>query len=110
MLADDYQECIEIAIVPTLASLLVPMSFAELYLTLCYTMVSYAIRSVAVLSLTRTLLQAAEAVHIFEPAKQSELTSTASGRSLWSSSDDAASNPVLPQVYWNGPRSGRPRP
>ncbi|KAL8276844.1 hypothetical protein RQP46_010775 [Phenoliferia psychrophenolica] len=42
MLAGDYQECIEIALVPTLASLLIPMSFGELYLTLCYVMAAEA--------------------------------------------------------------------
>ncbi|KAM0752997.1 hypothetical protein T439DRAFT_286401 [Meredithblackwellia eburnea MCA 4105] len=37
ILAEDKQECLEIALIPTLASLLVPMSFAELYLTMAYT-------------------------------------------------------------------------
>lgn len=36
ILADGYQECIEVALVPLLASLTVPMSFPELWLTICY--------------------------------------------------------------------------
>ncbi|KAL8277825.1 hypothetical protein RQP46_009808 [Phenoliferia psychrophenolica] len=37
ILAGDYQEVLEIALVPLAATLLIPMSFSELYLTLCYT-------------------------------------------------------------------------
>ncbi|KAM0748245.1 hypothetical protein T439DRAFT_304616 [Meredithblackwellia eburnea MCA 4105] len=37
ILAEDYQECLEIALIPTIASLLVPMTFSELYLNMCWT-------------------------------------------------------------------------
>lgn len=37
ILADGYQEIIEIALVPLFASLVIPMSFHEIYLTMCYT-------------------------------------------------------------------------
>ncbi|GAA5820816.1 hypothetical protein JCM10212_002099 [Sporobolomyces blumeae] len=37
ILAETRQELLEVFLVPTAASLLVPMSFAELYLTMCYT-------------------------------------------------------------------------
>ncbi|ORY77625.1 hypothetical protein BCR35DRAFT_267036 [Leucosporidium creatinivorum] len=37
ILAEDYQEYLEIFFIPLAATLLVPMSFSEMYLTLCYT-------------------------------------------------------------------------
>jgi len=37
IIADEYQEVIEIALVPLCATLLVPMSFHELFLLSCYT-------------------------------------------------------------------------
>ena len=40
ILAEDYQEYLEIFFIPLAASLLVPMSFSEMYITLCYTIVS----------------------------------------------------------------------
>lgn len=40
ILAEDYQEYLEIFFIPLAATLLVPMSFSEMYLTLCYTIVS----------------------------------------------------------------------
>ena len=43
ILAEDRQECLEIALIPTLASLLVPMSFSELYMTMCYTYAPYSL-------------------------------------------------------------------
>jgi hypothetical protein len=39
ILAEDYQEYLEILLIPLLASILVPMTFSEMYLTLCYTIV-----------------------------------------------------------------------
>lgn len=44
ILAEDYQECLEIVIIPLTASLLVPMSFSELYVTMCYTIVRFLAR------------------------------------------------------------------
>lgn len=40
ILAEDYQEFLEVFAVPLCASLIVPLSFSEMWITLCYTIVS----------------------------------------------------------------------
>ncbi|GAA5952228.1 hypothetical protein JCM21900_000460 [Sporobolomyces salmonicolor] len=37
IIAEEYQEVLEIFLIPLLATLLVPMTFSEMYMTLCYT-------------------------------------------------------------------------
>lgn len=39
ILAEDRQEYLEVLLIPLAASLMVPMSFSEMYITLCYTIV-----------------------------------------------------------------------
>ena len=40
VLAEEKQELLEVFLIPAAASLVVPMSFPELYMTMCYTIVS----------------------------------------------------------------------
>ncbi|BGP40619.1 hypothetical protein JCM10449v2_004581 [Rhodotorula kratochvilovae] len=38
ILAEEYQECLEVFLIPLTATLLVPMTFSEMWMTLCYTL------------------------------------------------------------------------